>query len=136
MTLLSKLIFSLKTPFTLTRFSSLSVISAALDYGLFVALLWLSDHVFFSIILARLISCAVNFFGGKHFTFRSAERTFPELQKYIALAGGLIALGYGLISFLEAEFGLTPYIGKVISEITLFPISFLVQQKLVFKRSP
>jgi putative flippase GtrA len=127
------LIDSLKIYFVFIRFTAISIMSALLDFVLFTVSYYLVGNVFVSIVFARTLSCIFNFIFGKCITFRSTGRILPEGIKFLILAILLVLISYGLITSMVNFLGMNVYVSKVISECTLFFMSFAVQRVFVFR---
>jgi len=118
----------------MTRFAAVGLASFALD----CLLLWLvqsaSGSLLVAVVVARIVSGAANFTANRVFVFRA--RNIPWQQaapKYIALAAVLLAANYALLYVLTA-LGVPTIVAKVLTEVTLFGISFAVQRLVVFAR--
>jgi len=124
---------------TIFKFASVSFVSFLLDYGLFV--LFVSVGKFLAVpyliigsnITARIGSAAFNYMLNSRFVYGSEQKTSDTLPKYIALAAGILAANSLILSFFTNIVGITPYIAKIMTEISLFIISFTVQSLLIFK---
>jgi len=126
---------SLKIYFVFVRFTTVSILSALLDFVLFTICYYLTKKVFASIIFARVLSCIFNFIFGKRVTFRSGGKMFPESIRFAILAISLVLISYGLITSMVNFLGMNVYVSKVISECTLFFMSFAAQRVFVFRSS-
>lgn len=129
------LIDSLKIYFIFIRFTAISIISALLDFVLFMVCYYLVANVFVSIIFARVVSGIFNFVFGKCITFRSRGKIVSEGIRFIILAILLVLISYGLITSLVNFLGMSVYVSKVISEGALFFMSFAAQRVFVFRVS-
>lgn len=127
------LIDSLKIYFVFIRFTAVSLLSALLDFVLFTVCYYLIQSVFASIIFARTVSCIFNFVFGKCITFRSRGKMLPEGIRFVILAVLLMLISYGLITSMVNFLGMNVYFSKVISECTLFFMSFAAQRVFVFR---
>ncbi|MGD9153568.1 MAG: bifunctional glycosyltransferase family 2/GtrA family protein [Gammaproteobacteria bacterium] len=127
------LIDSLKIYFVFIRFTAISIISAILDFVLFSVCYYFVANVFASIIFARVLSGIFNFVFGKCVTFRSRGKIVSEGVRFIILAILLVLISYGLITSMVNFLGMNVYFSKVISEGTLFFMSFAAQRVFVFR---
>lgn len=80
---------------------------------------------------ARLLSAVYNYTMNCHFVFHEKQsvRTGSE---YIALAGFILMLNNLILEFLTMILEIPVYPAKILTEITLFLVSWLVQKKLIF----
>ena len=127
------LVDSLKIYFVFIRFTTVSILSALLDFILFTISYYLSGNVFGSIVFARILSCIFNFIFCKCVTFRSRGKMLPESVRFVNLAVLLMLISYGLITSMVNFLDMNVYLSKVISEGALFFMSFAAQRVFVFR---
>jgi len=133
--LFSFVLNSSKLLYIFLRFSFLSMATASIDYAIFTALFLISNSILLSIIVARIVAGSFQFFMGKRWVFKSRNKPFLELIKYILLVGILMLISYAFIQVMVTDFGMNTIISKLIVELSLFIISFILQRKFVFRRS-
>ena len=122
---------------TICKFASSSLLSFALDCGLF---LWFSATsgsrvwgILLSNIAARLLSACFNYTLNKYMVFHGGGRASRDLPRYMLLATGILIANSVLLHALTA-LGLAAPIAKLITEMTLFAVSFSVQTLVIFRR--
>lgn len=124
---------------TILKFSGSSFVSFLLDYvlfNIFNALLGLIPYfnaVFFSNIFARIISCMFNYQLNKKYVFRLGGGVQTAV-KYFCLALGILIANTVLLQAFTA-LGIPAFAGKILTEITLFICSMLVQRFMIFKNA-
>ena len=125
---------SIKIYFVVLRFAAIALLSATIDFGLFFFVFWTTKNILLAVLTGRLLSASFNFTCNKHLTFKSDKRIFSTALKYTGLAFflGLIAC---LLIKLLLKFNLSIYVSKIITEVTLFSISFSLQRYFVFNRT-
>ncbi|HCS39489.1 MAG TPA: hypothetical protein DIW44_07890 [Anaerolineaceae bacterium] len=133
--LVNFLLNSSKLLYIFLRFSFLSIMTAGIDYAIFSILFLFSNSILLSIIIARIAAGSFQFFMGKKWVFKSRNKLFIELIKYVLLVGILMLVSYTFIEIMVTNFGLNAIISKMIAELSLFIISFMLQKKFVFSRS-
>jgi len=119
------------------RFASSSILSAIVDYALFTVLLVLlaggsriAKVVFFSVVLARFGSGALNFYLNKNWSFTSKGNAGGEAIRYLLLFLAQMGISAGSVSMLSL---LIPALAaKVIIDSALFCLSYQIQKKWVF----
>lgn len=122
---------------TILKFSGSSFVSFLLDYvlfNIFNALLGLIPYfsaVFFSNIFAHVISCMFNYHLNKKYVFRSGGGTQTAV-KYFCLALGILIANTLLLQVFTAV-DIPAFAAKILTEITLFICSLLVQRFMIFK---
>ena len=118
----------------MTRFAAVGLASFALD----CLLLWLvqegTGSLLAAVVVARIISGAANFTANRLFVFNARHIPWQSAAKrYVALAALLLAANYGLL-WAMTGLGVPTMVAKVVTEVTLFCISFVVQRLVVFAR--
>lgn len=127
---------SLRIYQSILKFSGSSFISFVLDYilfnifSLFLGILSFRNPIFFSNILARVISCGFNYHLNKKYVFHSYGNHMKAL-KYFTLAFGILAANTVLLQILTT-IGIPAFSAKIMTEIILFIGSMLVQRFLIF----
>lgn len=119
----------------LIGFSASSLFAFGLDTVLLLLLSAMTGNLLVAVAGARVISAAVNFTINHRLVFRegriaSLRRAAP---RYFALAGVILVANYLLIRGLNSGLGVPLLAAKVITEITLFCASFLIQRLVVFR---
>lgn len=115
-----------------------SITSAVLDIGLFMMFVKFWEEIIFATILARLISWLYNFVLNKIWTFekKNSKNTKAESRKYMVLFIVSMILS-GIVTeicdklFVSSDFWLL--ILKIIIDVILFFVNFVVQKNWVFK---
>ena len=91
-----------------------------------------STSLNFSVVTARLISATVNFTVNRKVVFKGNERLGRAILKYAVLAVCILALNLALMHLFTA-LGLPFALAKIIVEVLLFCLNFVVQGKFVFR---
>ncbi len=115
------------------KYSASSLLSFLIDYGLFCLLSALTGSLIFSNISARLISGSVNFTLNRNVVFKSNENAALSALKYIALAGFILICNTLLLKALTA-IRIAAYLAKILTEIVLFFINYIIQHTFVFRK--
>jgi putative flippase GtrA len=133
---------SLRIYGNLLAFSGTSFISFLLDYILFFILvqtlglgLAAQTAVIVGNIAARIISAAFNYYLNSTFIFRCKENRAKSILSYGLLACFILFLNTVILYCLYDYLGLNKAIAKLITELTLFIISFTVQKFIIFNKS-
>ena len=111
--------------------------SAVVDYVLLFLFQWITQNLLFSVIVARIASSAFNFVINKLHVFNIASvsrRTKSELIKYYILVCILLTFNYFILLFLSQDLHIPLFWSKLITELTLFTISYPAQRFIVFKK--
>lgn len=127
---------SAKIYFNILKFSLSSLLSCALDVGVFTALIYILDmslgyKILVATILSRVISGIFNFLVNKLWVFSSESKTIIESSKYIVLFISIMIFSYLGVTFLS--FLAIPIILiKIIVDGSLFILSYGIQSKFIF----
>ena len=122
---------------TICKFASSSLLSFVLDYCLFLLFSMATGNwawgLLLSNIAARLISACFNYALNKYMVFHGGGKTSQDLPQYVLLATGILIANSVLLHTL-AVLGLTAPAAKLITEMTLFLVSFSVQTLVIFRK--
>ena len=113
------------------KFSGVSFLSFLLDYGLYTMFIGFTGVLTFSNILARILSASFNYTMNRRVVFESQVSVKKSLTKYVALAIFILACNTAILGGL-AYIGVNVYIGKVITEVIMFFVSYTIQHKFIF----
>ena len=123
------------------KFSASSLASFAIDYVMFAILLavgtatGISQAVIAANIGARLVSATANYTINRKYVFRSNAGLKTSALQYFALAS-IILLGNTIVlDALVTSLGMAGLPAKLLTEITFFAISWLVQRYVIFYRN-
>lgn len=124
----------------LLKFSSVSLASFCLDYTLYGLFAWLGEmwQLAFALaaanILARFLSCTFNFVMNRVFVFHDKGSFWRAAGQYYLLAGIILVGNTLLLSLLVDVLMMNHYLAKLLTEISFFATSWLVQKKLIFTK--
>lgn len=118
----------------IVKFLSSSIISFIVDYLMYSIILVLSNKLVISNVVARVISASVNYSLNKRYVFRDERKGYKQVIQYILLAILIIIINTimlrGLVNYLDVN----KYIAKVMVELLMLFISWIVQKKIIFKK--
>ena len=116
----------------LLRFTGASLASFAIDWVGVMILHLLTGNLLTSVVGARLISGAANFFMNRRI-FRAAPGTVGRTAvRYTALALALVAASYLALAALTG-IGVPLGIAKILGDSTIYVASYLIQRRVVFR---
>ena len=122
----------------LLKFSASSLIGFLVDYTAFTLLTLIPNSwehwVLMCNIIARIISASVNFTINYKIVFRSKANIWLAILKYTGLALFILGCNTLLLWLLVEKAGMNQYLAKIIVEVTMFIISWLVQRLFVFRK--
>lgn len=133
---------SIKIYLCIFKFCLSSLLAAVIDYVLVLLLSALTAglgaeiSLAVSVVGARLVSATVNFSINRRAVFRGNETLGRAVTKYAALALCILALNYALMHVLTITLRWPLAIAKIVVEVALFALSFLVQGRFVYRKSP
>lgn len=114
------------------KFMSSSLISAGIDYVLFI-ILYPFIGILSANIGARIVSAIVNYTINKKFVFKSKDDPLKSLSMYFLLALFIIVLNSAVLYLFTSIITIKPAIAKVIVEVLMFMVSYTVQKKVIFR---
>ena len=121
----------------LLKFASVSLISFALDYGLFLLLPTATQQFAYGLlcsnVAARLGSGFFNYQLNRTLVFHSQESQRKTLVEYLLLATGILLANNGILSLLAYGLSLPLWLAKLLTEGSLFLVSLTVQTKVIFR---
>lgn len=126
---------SLKIYSLIFKFGLSGIASSAIDFLVFNVVYNFSKILLASLIFARVISIAFNFFCNKNFVFRKNARgtgMVKTITKYLILAAALLCASFFGISFLQKILPFPVWLLKIITETILFFASYTIQRAWVF----
>ena len=115
------------------KFSISSLLGFAVDFGLFSLFIFLGLDIILSNVFARVVSASVNFILNRTLVFKSKKPLLRSLLEYALLAvfilvcNTLILKGFTVL-------GVNEIWAKIITEVIMFTVSWLVQRFLIFRK--
>ena len=127
----------LKRYTTALKFACSSLSSFVLDYVLFLLLSCITAPLAWGLLIsnvaARLISALFNYVLNKYMVFHGGGKPSQDLPQYVLLATGILCANSLLLHALTL-LGLSAPLAKLLTELSLFLISFSVQSLVIFRR--
>ena len=114
------------------KFSLSDIISFLIDLILFIVFKVVLNNITIANVIARAISSTINYIINKNIVFKSNKNIAKSLLEYYGLVIFILLINTLLLNLLSII--INPILAKLIIEIVLFIISWLVQKKLIFKR--
>ena len=108
--------------------------SFIVDYSLFSIFSVFINNLSVCNILARIISGTLNYIMNRNYVFQSKKSIPKSLIEYILLALFVIIVNTILLNIFVDKLFINKFIAKILVEIILFIISYLVQKKIIFKK--
>lgn len=115
------------------KFSFSSLLSFGIDYILYVVFNMITQSIIISNVLARVISSIVNYSINKKVVFNSNKKIYKSFAQYFLLVALILALNTIILNLFVNTLCINKYLAKIIIEIILFSISWLIQKKIIFK---
>ena len=120
------------------KFSLSSLIGFGVDYTAFTLLTLIPNEwphwLIMCNIIARIISASVNFTINYKLVFKSRSNVFLAILKYSCLALFILGCGTLFLWLLVDKAGMNKYLAKILVEVTMFIISWLIQRLFVFRK--
>ncbi len=133
---------SFKIYLCILKFGLSSLLAAVIDYVLVLLISALTLKMgrelslVASVVGARLVSATVNFCINRRVVFKGSEQLGRAIAKYAGLALCILAANYGLMYLLNIVLNWPLALAKILVEVLLFCVSFLVQGRYVYRAKP
>ena len=125
---------SMRVYFVFIRFTSVSLLSALIDNIIFLIAFHQTENILASQTIGRVISVAFNYFMNKNAVFHSRATPARTLPGYLLLAATILLGSNAIIRVSVSLWRMNILILKIISETSLFFISFFVQRAIFSNR--
>jgi putative flippase GtrA len=122
------------------KFSLSSFAGFVIDFCIYSLMIWLtkdmltSTSLLLSNVTARAVSSSANFYINKRFVFKNRDSVIKTALKYFALVIGILIVNTLLLTVLVEYLVANKVLSKLIVEIVLFFVSWLVQRFFIFKK--
>lgn len=122
---------------TVIKFFLSSLLAFVIDFSLLLIFQYIFRNLLLSVIFSRAISSFVNFACNKNYVFerKNDKNTIEMLIKYYALVIVIMILNYLILNLLYNGLNINIIISKIITEVFLYLLSFIMQKRVVFKNS-
>lgn len=119
----------------LMKYAGSSLLGFGIDYAVFATIVTISGGtaVVAGNIAARIVSGCVNFTVNHRLVFHSTRTWWRAAAGYAALSGAILTGTTLVLAFLVHHVGWSPYWAKIVTEMTFFAVSWLVQRTFVFR---
>lgn len=127
----------MKTHVLLIKYFTIAFLSYGVDICTFSLLIFGKINLFYSLLIARILSSIFNFICNKWVVYESkiAKNVWNESIKYIILVLINIGLSYEIILFENQILKIPDITAKIIADGFLFFFSFYIQKKFIFKKN-
>jgi glycosyltransferase involved in cell wall biosynthesis len=115
------------------KFSLSSLAAFFIDATLFFALMAMTGNLAVSVIAARVVSATVNFSVNRTIVFSGHRRPRDAAIGYASLVVALMGANYLLLRLLTQTASVPLVPAKLLTELTLFVVSYQVQRRVVFR---
>lgn len=118
----------------LLKFSLSSFVCFLLDYLLYCIILGLSGSLTAANLLSRVCSAAANYSINRFIVFRDNQSIMKTAVQYFALAVGILVCNTALLWVFVGLMDMNRYAAKILVEVILFLLSWIVQHGFIFGR--
>ena len=115
------------------KFSLSAIGSFIIDYICYTIFLGIFKNITIANILARVISASANYTMNRNIVFKSKTNIAKSLAQYITLACTILIVNTLLLNLFVNVVGINAQIAKVIVEVILFMINWIIQKRFIFK---
>lgn len=126
------LLDSMKIYLVFLRYNLSSLLTAGVDYVVFIACVMLGLTLASSMALGRVCSWAVNYGVNRKFVFKSDKDYWQSLLPYLLFEICMALVSYIAIDSLYRSLAFNVYGAKVLVETSLYLLTFTVQREIVF----
>ncbi|MPN11900.1 hypothetical protein SDC9_159209 [bioreactor metagenome] len=125
---------SLKVYLPIIKFSMSSLLSGVLDFLLLGLIQLVTSNLFLAVVGARICSAIFNYTVNKLYVFSKLKHVSikTSLPRYFILVALIMLLNYGVIDIYYSVIGLSLFLAKILTEITIFFFSYWSQRRFVF----
>jgi len=116
------------------KFLSSSFICFIIDYLLYSVLIIFTNKITLSNIFSRIISATINFSLNKNIVFKNKDKCYKQIIKYTVLAIFVLIVNTLILNLLINYIFINKFLAKIIVEIFLLILSWIVQKKIIFKK--
>jgi len=116
------------------KFSLSSIISFLIDYVLFIIFTIFIKSISICNIIARIMSSSINYTMNRKLVFRSNNSLYKSIFSYIILAICVLILNTLLLNIFIYKLMINKFIAKILVEIILFVINYIIQQRFISKK--
>lgn len=126
---------SIKVYMPILKFSMSSILSAIIDFSLLGIIQAFTSNLLISVIGSRLCSAMFNYTMNRVYVFSKFKNSSikESLFRYFLLATFIMLVNYSVIDIFYKVIGLSLFLAKILTEITVYLFSFWSQRKFVFK---
>lgn len=128
------LLDSMRVYFVLFRFTFTSLMSAIIDYAIFIIVYNADGGLVMSQISARLLSMLFNYAAVKRIVFYSDQQHSHAFPKYLMLVLVSGSLSLILIDLMTEYAGVNVITAKIIAESLVFLANFAIQRDFIFTK--
>lgn len=126
------LLDSMKIYLVFLRYNLSSLLTAGVDYAVFMVCAMFGLTLASSMALGRVCSWAVNYGVNRKFVFKSDKGYWQSLVPYLLFEVCMALLSYIAIDSLYRSLSFNVYGAKVLVETSLYLLTFTVQREIVF----
>jgi putative flippase GtrA len=128
------LVDSFRIYMPILMFSTSSVLSALIDFGLLFVIQYFTHNLFLSVVAARLCSSIFNYTINRKYVFSTGKtsRVRQSLPKYFSLVILVLLLNYGLLYFYNEKLIIPLIVAKLLTEVSIFVFSYWAQRRFVY----
>ncbi|CAM3057161.1 GtrA family protein [Actinomyces slackii] len=117
---------------TVALFAASSLSSWTVDYVLVLLLNSMTDSVLLPVVMARLVSCTMNFLINRRLFNADPATLWSSAAGYATVQSSVMTASYLLIAALQSA-GAPLWLAKILADSVLFAVNYLVQSRLVYR---
>ena len=127
-----QLLKSLRFYFLFLRYAAIGLFSFVIDVSVFALLYWMTHYQLYALFIGRVVSGSFNFYFNKYLVYRSMQPAYlkREALYYFILAMVIFILSYSAIMALIHHVHVSIIMAKILVDIVLFVMNFVIQKYL------
>jgi glycosyltransferase involved in cell wall biosynthesis len=123
---------SIRIYFILLRFVMASVVTALVDYSIFIAAYQALGSILMSNYIARSVAMMVNYILVRRMVFHSTRKVLVTFLQFTLLVAAMGYVSSLLIHVITATFAVNVVVAKLLSELLLYLVNFFIQKEVIF----
>lgn len=127
------IIDSIKIYIVLFRYFISSMLTALIDYTIFIFCSGFIHNILLNTYLARMVALIVNYLLVRNIVFHSRKKVSKTLPFYILLVATSGFISASIISFLMDSINIGLVKAKIMAEGIIYIANFVIQKELIFK---
>jgi len=119
----------------IVKFLMSSICGFVVDYIVYSILVSFTNKLTLSNVIARVISATLNYNINKKLVFKNKNKDYKQILEYSILAFIILVLNTIVLNIFVSQLSINKYLAKILTELILLTLSWIVQKKIIFKKN-